>query len=449
MPINFKNSVFGLVAVLPLVVSCGPSLSEDGTGSASSGSTGSTFSRQTDYSVNLNIDFAGIADASAISPSEVLISWGDAMFIDEPASASGMRYVIFRGLTPQAPLRDIGQIAITGQGELTFTDDFSDLENPPPLDNTTWYYSVVAIADERISNNVQVAIARTPSAYAPGTMSFYDDVLPLFTSIKNPSDATQNCLSCHSTGNAAGGMDLSTLEGILAGVGTPANPNSFIIPFLGDDSYTEFRARFTSGSLFDQNSARFNHIDYVVAPDGGTPEVGDGLEDLELPIRNWAFEGALPTPDATPPVFEFADVYNAGLYYGNFINFNTVRLYVPHASDPESMPVNGSIAGQIDYVVYAGETSNTIDWDHPIAVKSLTINEAGQDKVSIDFNWVDENGELISNELVVVVRPMDAAGRSVDIDVLNYDDTDPSQVELFRQRMRNMSSQEREILITQ
>ncbi|MAU93409.1 MAG: hypothetical protein CMJ93_04295 [Planctomycetes bacterium] len=449
MSINFKNSVFGLVAVLPLVVSCGPSLSEGGTGSASSGSTGSTFSRQTDYSINLNIDFAGITDASAISPSEVLISWGDAMFIDDPVSASSMRYVIFRGLTPQAPLRDIGQIAITGQGELTFTDDFSDLENPPPLDNTTWYYSVVAIADESISNNVQVAIARTPSAYAPGTMSFYDDVLPLFASIKNPSDATQNCLSCHSTGSAAGGMDLSTLEGILAGVGTPSNPNSFIIPFLGNDSYTEFRARFTGGSLFDQNSARANHIDYIVEPNGGTPEAGDGIEDLELPIRNWAFEGALPTPDATPPVFEFADVYNAGLYYGNFINFDTVRLYVPHASDPESIPVNGSLAGQIDYVVYAGETSNAIDWNHPVAVKSLTINEAGQSYVSIDFNWVDESGQLISNDLVVVVRPMDAAGRSVDIDVLNYDDTDPSQVELFRQRMRNMSSQEREILITQ
>jgi hypothetical protein len=308
----------------------------------------------------------------------------------------------------------------------------------------------VAIADESISNNVQVAIARTPSAYAPGTMNFNDDVLPLFTSIRNPSDTTQNCLSCHSTGNAAGGgMDLSTLEGILAGMGTPANPNSFIIPFLGDDSYTEFRARFTAGTLFDQGSALSNHMDYIVQPDGGTTEAGDGIEDLALPIRNWAFEGALPMPDSTPPVFEFADVYNAGLYYGNFINFDTVRLYVPHASDPESIPVNGSLAGQIDYVVYAGETSNTIDWNHPVAVKSLTINEAGQSYVSIDFNWVDENGALISNELAVVVRPMDAAGRSVDIDVLNYDDTDPSQVELFRQRMRNMSSQEREILITQ
>ena len=449
MPLNLKNCVFGLVAVLPLAISCGPSLSGDGTGSASSGSTGSTFSRQTDYSIDLNIDFAGITDASAISPTEVLISWGDAMFIDDPASAAGMRYVIFRGLTHQAPLRGVGQIAITGQGELTFTDDFSDLENPPPLDNTTWYYSVVAIADESISNNVQVAIARTPSAYAPGTMSFDDDVWPLFTNIRNPSDATQNCLSCHSTGNAAGGMDLSTLEGILAGVGTPANPNSFIIPFLGDDSYTEFRARFTAGTPVDQGSALANHLDYIVEPGGPTSEAGDGIEDLALPIRNWAFEGALPTPDSTPPVFEFADVHNAGLYYGKFINFDTIRLYVPHASDPESIPVNGSLAGQIDYVVYAGETSNTIDWDHPVAMKSLTINEAGQNEVSIDFTWVDENEELISNELVVVVRPMDAAGRSVDIDVLNYDETDPSQLELFRQRMRNMSSQEREIIITQ
>jgi hypothetical protein len=449
MSFNLKNCVFGLVAVLPLAVSCGPSLADADSGTVGGGATGGSFSRQTDYSINLNIDFSGITDASAISPSEVLISWGDAMFIDDPASAAGMRYVIFRGLTHQAPLRDIGQIAITGQGQLTFTDDFSDLENPPPLDNTTWYYSVVAIADESISNNVQVAIARTPSAYAPGTMNFENDVLPLFRDIRNPSDTTQNCLSCHSTGNAAGGMDLSTLEGILAGVGTPANPNSFIIPFLGDDSYSEFRARFTAGTPVDQGSALANHLDYIVEPDGPTPEAGDGIEDLELPIRNWAFEGALPTPDSTPPVFEFADVNNAGLYYGKFIDFDTVRLYIPHASDPESVPVNGSLAGQIDYVVYAGETSNAIDWDHPITMKSLTINEAGQSYVSIDFNWVDGNGQLRSNDLVAVVRPMDAAGRSVDIDVLNYDDNDQDQLDLFRERMRNMSSQEREILIIQ
>jgi hypothetical protein len=218
---------------------------------------------------------------------------------------------------------------------------------------------------------------------------------------------------------------------------------------LGDDSYSEFRARFTAGTPVDQGSALANHLDYIVEPDGPTPEAGDGIEDLELPIRNWAFEGALPTPDSTPPVFEFADVNNAGLYYGKFIDFDTVRLYIPHASDPESVPVNGSLAGQIDYVVYAGETSNAIDWDHPITMKSLTINEAGQSYVSIDFNWVDGNGQLRSNDLVAVVRPMDAAGRSVDIDVLNYDDNDQDQLDLFRERMRNMSSQEREILIIQ
>ncbi|MBT4466406.1 MAG: hypothetical protein HOD03_06960, partial [Planctomycetes bacterium] len=173
-----------------------------------------------------------------------------------------------------------------------------------------------------------------------------------------------------------------------------------------------------------------------------------GIGDLALPIRNWAFEGALPELDSTPPVFEFANVNNAGLYYGTFIDFDTVRLYVPHASDPESIPTNGSLAGQIDYVVYAGATSSTIDWDHPVMIKSLRINEAGQSYVSIDFDWVDEDLQLISNELVVIVRPMDAAGRSVDIDVLNYDDTDPTQIALFRERMRNMSPQEREILVT-
>jgi hypothetical protein len=450
MSFNFKNCVFGLVAVLPMAVSCGPSLADPDSSTVGSGASGgSDFSRQTDYSINLNIDFSGITDASAISPNEVLISWGDAMFIGAPASAGGMRYVVFRGLTRQMPLQDAGQIAITGQGELTFTDDFSDLPETDARDNTTWYYSVVAIdSDERISNNVQVAIARTPTAYAPGTMSFYNDVLPLFTALKNPADTSQDCLSCHSTGNASGGMDLSSLDGILAGVGTSANPDSFIIPFLGNASVAEFKERFARFDPFDPNGAWEAHKHYILNTDGGTPEAGDGYEDLMLPIRNWAFEGALPELDSTPPVFEFANVINAGLYYGKFIDFDTVRLYVPHASDPESIPVNGSLAGQIDYVVYAGETSNTIDWDHPIMIKYVRLNEAGQSYVSIDFDWVDEDLQLISNDLVVIVRPMDAAGRSVDIDVLNYDDTDPTQTALFRKRMRNMSPQEREILIT-
>jgi hypothetical protein len=445
MSFNFKNCVFGLVAVLPLAVSCGPSLSENGSGSSGSGATGNLLSRQTDYGINLNIVFAGITEASALSPKEVLVGWSDAMFTDEPASAASMRYVVFRGRTQQITLQDAGQIAITERGALTFTDNFSDLPETDDLDNTTWYYSVVAIdSDESISSNVQVAIARTPSVYAPGTMNFYNDVAPLFLSVKNPADANQNCLSCHSGSGAAGGMDLSTLEGILAGVGTPSQPDSFIIPFLGNHSVAEFKSRFTHGSLFDQDSAKSNHIGYITAPDGGTPGIaGDGIEDLNLPIRNWAFEGALPELDSTPPVFEFANVNNAGYYYGNFIDFDTVRLKVPHASDPESIPVNGSIAGQIDYVVYAGIDSNSIDWDHPIMIKSLTVNEAALNAVSIEFDW-DK-----SNELVVVVRPMDAAGRSVDIDVLNYDDTDPVQLALFRQRMRNMSSQEIEMLITQ
>jgi hypothetical protein len=418
-------------------------------GDATGGATGGSLSRQTDYRINNNIVFAGITEASAISPNEVLIGWADAMFSGDAESAAGMRYVVFRGLQQQITLQDIGQIAITNQGALTFTDDFSDLPQSDQLDNTTWYYSVVAIdADDSISENVQFSVARTPSAYAPGTMSFYDDVLPLFTAIKNPSNANQDCLSCHSTGNASGGMDLSSLDGILAGVGTSANPDSFIIPFLGNASVAEFKERFARFDPFDPNGAWEAHKHYILNTDGGTPEAGDGYEDLMLPIRNWAFEGALPELDSTPPVFEFANVINAGLYYGKFIDFDTVRLYVPHASDPESIPVNGSLAGQIDYVVYAGETSNTIDWDHPIMIKYVRLNEAGQSYVSIDFDWVDEDLQLISNDLVVIVRPMDAAGRSVDIDVLNYDDTDPTQTALFRKRMRNMSPQEREILIT-
>jgi hypothetical protein len=437
MSFNVKHSAFGLVAALPLIVSCGASLDDAAAGSATGGANEGNFSRQTDYQINFNIDFSGVSDASALSPTESLISWSDAMFTDEPVSAAGMRYIVFRGTTKQETLSDSGIIAITDPGVLSFTD--SGL-----ADNQTWYYSVAAMdPDDTISNNVQVAISRTPSEYAAGTMNFTVDVLPLFSSIRDPNDLTTNCLSCHTTPTAAGGMDLSTLEGIIAGIGTAGNPDSFIIPFLGDDSWSEFGARFTAGNILDSSSAFYNHLSFLAAPDGGTPLIpGDGIEDLQTPIRNWAFEGALPSPDSTPPVFEFADVQNAGLYYGVFTDFDSVRLFIPHASDPESIPVTGSLAGQIDYVVYAGTDSNSIDWDRPLLIKSITVNEANQAFVAINFDWT------LSNELTVVVRPMDAAGRSVDIDIATYNPSDPNERELFRQRMRNMGSQEREILIT-
>ena len=439
MSFNVKNSVFGLAAALPLIISCGPSVIDGASdsGDATGGAGESEFSRQSDYAVNYGISFAGVTSAAALSPTETLLTWSDAMFVDQPASAPGMRYVVFRGTTRQETLVDAGIITITDAGALSYVD--SGL-----LDNQTWFYSVVAIdPDNQISNNVQVVTSRTPSEYAAGSMSFYDDVLPLFSNIANPSNAAENCLSCHSTGQAAGGMDLSTLEGLLAGIGTAGNPDSFIIPFLGDDSWAEFTARFSAGSVLDSNTALGAHLNYLLSPDGGTPSVaGDGIADLRTPVRNWAFEGAFPIPDSTPPVFEFANVENAGLYYGEYTDFDSVRLYVPHAADPESIPTSGSLAGQIDYVVYAGVDSNSIDWDRPLLIKSLTINEASQPYVRIDFDWT------LSNDLVVVVRPMDAAGRSVEIDIENYDPNDGIERELFRQRMRNMSSQEREILIS-
>ena len=42
----------------------------------------------------------------------------------------------------------------------------------------------------------------------------------------------------------------------------------------------------------------------------------------------------------------------------------------------------------------------------------------------------------------------DGWASSVEIDIENYDPNDGIDRELFRQRMRNMSSQEREILIS-
>lgn len=414
MQIRIKNWTLSLMATLALATlsSCGSS--DDGTGSASAGATVVPGTSTED------IVFSGIGSANANSPREVVISWSEAVLRPDLNGSEGMRYRIYRGNTAAETLSDGALIATTDAGVTSYVDTGLP-------DNTTLYYRVVAIdSDERYSRSQEITSARTPSEFGPGTVNFNSDVLPLFQAVV--PGGTTTCLDCHSGGNPSGGLDLSTHSGLLAGIGTLSNPDSFIIPFLGDETWSEFQSRFTGAFI--------PHLEYIAQP--------TDLLAMELPLKAWTLEGALQNPDPTPPVFEFANPGNAGLYSGQFIDYDTVRLEIPHASDPESIPVTGSIAGQLDYVVYAGADSSSINWDRPVAIKTLDLSEANLPFVTIEFDYTE------SNNVVVVVRPMDAAGRSVDIDILNYDPTtaDANEKELYRKRMRNMSSNEREITIT-
>ncbi|MDA1113932.1 MAG: hypothetical protein O3A95_06500 [Planctomycetota bacterium] len=409
-----KLTALGLMALLP--VACGPS----GPSANTPGGIGAGANNGAGLGTS-DILFSGVLGADAINPNEVTVTWADAVLLPNLGGAISMRYQVFRALDAETAQLDSALVFTTEQGVTSFIDTGLP-------DNTTLFYRVVALdTDERFSLTAAVASARTPAEYGPGLVAFDTQVLPLW-STPMPGIPATTCLSCH-TLPGPGQLDLSTLEGVLAGVGTLQNPNSFVIPYQGEASWAEFLARMSALPTL------FQHLPYITDP--------EGLAAMEEPIKAWIAEGALATPDSAPPVFEFADEELAGTYFGSFVDFDTVSVTFPHAIDPESLPFNGSVAGQLEYAVYAGVDSNSIIWDKPTALITVDLNQAALPTVTGTFDWT------LSDSLVVIVRPLDASGRGVPFDLNTYDPETATAQELenFRLRMRNQSSNEREMAI--
>jgi hypothetical protein len=413
LPMRSALTCFSLAMVALLPAACGPG------GSNVSFAAGAASADAGQPSTDLV--FGGISTADAINPNEITLSWQPAILASTGSGASQMRYHVYRGLTEELAKQESGFVATTDQG----VDSFIDSGLP---DSTTIFYRVVAMdAEERTSITTEVASAHTPSAYGAGSIDYTADILPLWSTTM-PGDANTDCLSCHTT-PGAGMLDLSTLEGVLAGVGTLGSPDSFVIPYQGEASWSEFLARMSVWPNFFQHSA------YFAEP--------TGLAAMEVPLMAWIAEGALAVPDSAPPVFEFGDSEIAGRYFGEFTAFDTVQVTYPHAVDPESLPFNGSRAGQLEYAIYAGVDSNSINWDKPVAIGLVELANENDPTVSTSFEWLE------SDSLIVVVRPMDASGRSVSFDFENYDPETASAAEItsFHNRMRNQSTNEREMFI--
>ena len=400
-----------MMALLP--AACGPG------GSKVSFATGAASADAGNPSTD--VLFGGVSTADAINPNEITLSWQPALLASTGSGASQMRYHIYRGLSEELAKQESSFVATTDAG----VDSFIDSGLP---DSTTIYYRVVAMdTEERTSITTEVASAHTPSAYGAGTIDYTANILPLW-STPMPGDASTTCLSCHTT-PGAGMLDLSTLEGVLAGIGTLGAPDSFVIPYQGEASWSEFVSRMTVFPNFFQHSAFFAEP--------------TGLSAMQEPLMAWISEGALAVPDSEPPVFEFGDSETAGRYFGEFTAFDTVQVTYPHAVDPESLPFNGSRAGQLEYAIYAGVDSNSINWDKPVAIGLVELANENDPTISTSFEWLE------SDTLIVVVRPMDASGRSVAFDFDTYDPESASAAEItdFRNRMRNQSSNEREMFI--
>ncbi|KAA3609548.1 MAG: hypothetical protein DWQ01_09470 [Planctomycetota bacterium] len=375
--------------------------------------------------------FTGVGSAEAISPTEVVVSWSDAIDqVGEPNTQS-MIYRVYRAFDPASVLLESALIGTTDPGITSFVDIDA-------IPFTTHYYRVEAINTlGNQTTSLTSATARTPSLFEGGSIEFYGDIDadpgdPLSQNIFETIVGSNglNCLSCHTDGGSA--YPLDTYEGIMAGVGTFSEPDSFVIPFDPEGSWLEFVARFSANPI--------DHLPFVSA--------AAEIAALEAILGAWINEGALEFPDDQPPVFEFDDIDNAGKYYAEFTGFDKVTVTWFHASDPESLPPTGDTTNQLEYYIYVGTSSNTIDWENPARtvcpddlnwetadeVVTMSPMKTGPDSlVSAEFGWCEDTA-------AIVIRAIDAAGRN---EVLS----DPPTPEETKRRLRNMSVNEREIFI--
>ena len=368
------------------------------------------------------IQFSGVALADALSPTEVFVSWSDAVLLPNSVGAGAMIYRIYRSDTEEGAKTATVPVHVTTAGVTAWVD--TGLQ---PF--TTYFYRVVAVdPDLRTSISDRVTNARTVSLYSGGTFDYDTQLLPLFSS-PSPTNPAVNCLSCHTT-PGPGHLDLSTREGAFAGIGTAQDPDSFLVSFDGDATWAEFLGRMSGGFVMT------NHLPWFSQPSAG-------LAQMEAPLREWVDQGGSLEPDSYPPVFALGGVGSAGSYFGEFIDFDTIRITFPHADDPETLPPNGNRAGQIEYAIYGGLRTNTINWDTPIALATVSQATQADPEVTAEFDWP------FGGLAIIVVRPIDSAGRSVNYDPLSYDPLTATAQEkvLMQQRMRNQNSNEAEIVV--
>ncbi|TAH37431.1 MAG: hypothetical protein EYC70_10705 [Planctomycetota bacterium] len=397
-PLVLASAALATLAALAAFPGCGPG----GSSSNSGGDQGSGDDRPP--------RFSGIGAADAITPADVTVSWPAARNFSGPPGSSSMIYKIYRALDAVSVLDESSLIFTTAPGVTVFAD-----RGLPEF--TTFYYRVEAVNTSGLQTETnKVTSARTPSQWMPGLVDYAVHVAPLWDTT---SPAGNACLSCHDGSPAGGRLDLGSYAGVMIGTGTSGAPDSFVLVGDGAATWNEFLLRFTSNPL--------EHVEYDAQP--------SAIAAMQAPLTAWADEGALEHADGDPPVFEFDNVNNAGKYYGDFTPSGTVSVTFFHAADPESLPFGGDTTGQLEYHVYGGVDGAGIDWLNPAAM-TVSNDARTSSTMTVEFSWPFNTGAF-------VVRAIDRAGGNVTVPAPD----DPDYLELLALRRRNMSFNEREIVV--
>ncbi len=365
--------LLGFLAVTHL--SCGSSSSSSNTGNGGGGGS------------SVTVSFSGPKSAEPLSATKVLIAWLEATnSAGDPPST--MVYKVYRSTA--IDLADEVLAGTTSPGVTSFVDTgLSD------KGKKTYFYRVVARdLFGRESLTPSTVSAHPPAGVVSGGRSYTGDIRPLFF-LEGENDFAVNekfsCLHCHN--NTAAQTDLRNWQGIMKGVGSISNPDSFVTP--GDQAATRI-------AFLDRFKNFAGASDAHGPLGGGYQNMNVDITSMALVLANWAGEGALENPDSNRPIMNFAAVGN-GTYEASYdlIN-NQVTINFFHADDPESEPPHTNYGDPLSYSIYAGETSNTIDWDNPL-VETARYTFSPLTDISVTFNYSAGTG-------VFVIRPLDFFG---------------------------------------
>lgn len=376
------NNLLNLIAILLIAVAL-PSCDEGGapaggvggaTGGGSWGGPGSgTGGGGGGGGGGGTLTFDGPTDASPASTTSVAVTWNAAA--TTAATGSNVVYDVFRADNVDM----IGEILIgtTAPGVTSLVDDGL-------APGTTSFYRVVARNEDGQTSEPETIVSSHLPTQPTGTpLDYATDVEPLWSRLG--SDGVTTCLTCHDGTNAQ--LDLRSWDGLMTGIGTPAAPDTFVTPGLGEDSWRELIRR-----ILSHNTVLPDHRKWQTQ-----------VADYEAALVPWINEGATQAADTEIPEFDEADLANSDLHRAEDVNGDRVGLLFPHAMDPESVPFGPRNFDHLRYIVYAGETSNTIDWDKPARKVQRDTFPLGDDAFQLVFDWLPDTG-------VFVVRAVDFFG---------------------------------------
>ncbi|MAW60691.1 MAG: hypothetical protein CMJ94_07640 [Planctomycetes bacterium] len=312
------------------------------------------------------LTFAGPKDASPTATDTVAITWDPAVLT--AATEDEVLYDVFRA-DNEAMTGEL-LIGTTSPGVSSFLD--SGLAN-----DATYFYRVIARTTESgLVEEPEVVVSSNLPRQPTGTPIDYSaTVEPLWSRLGN--DGVTTCLDCHD--GTVAKPDLQSWEGVMIGMGTPAAPDTWVTAGMGVASWRDLVNRIRS-----HPSAMPAHRMWL-----------SQVTDYENTLVPWVDEGATEAADLTPPEFDPADLANSDLYMVEDRGNNRVAIRFPHAMDLESQPYGPQSFDHLTYLVFAGETSNTIDWSSQFRTVANNTFPTSDDSFVLIFDWPANTGTFV------------------------------------------------------